>query len=181
MTHGPGLTVIVEDMPAGEYTSVTGNTALAWGLVAAGQLAKLPITLGSYPITPASDVLHELSRHKNFGVRTFQAEDEIAAMGATIGAAFGGALAATGRRRATASNNSGWLSRWATAALPICWIECISRSFFASLSCNCFRESVLTITSYSVKIIFCPGDNLMCQSGWLRNSKTCTAGNNQIN
>ena len=68
-------------MPPGEYTSITGNTALAWGLVAAGQLAKLPVTLGSYPITPASDILHELSKHKHFGVRTVQAEDEIAAVG----------------------------------------------------------------------------------------------------
>ena len=67
-------------LPAGEYTSVTGNTALAWGIVAAGQLAKLPVTLGSYPITPASDILHELSKHKHFGVRTVQAEDEIAAV-----------------------------------------------------------------------------------------------------
>lgn len=79
----------------GEYTNVTGNTALAWGLVAAGQLAKLPVFLGSYPITPASDILHELSKHKNFGVRTFQAEDEIAAAGSALGAAFGGHLAVT--------------------------------------------------------------------------------------
>lgn len=82
-------------MPAGEYTSVTGNTALAWGLVAAGQLAQLPVTLGSYPITPASDILHELSRHKHFGVRTVQAEDEIAAAGLALGAAFAGHLAVT--------------------------------------------------------------------------------------
>ena len=83
------------DLPAGEYTSVTGNTALAWGLVAAGQLAKLPVTLGSYPITPASDILHELSKHKHFGVRTLQAEDEIAAVGMALGAAFAGHLAVT--------------------------------------------------------------------------------------
>jgi 2-oxoglutarate ferredoxin oxidoreductase subunit alpha len=82
-------------MPPGEYTSVTGNTALAWGLVAAGQLARLPVTLGSYPITPASDILHELSRHKNFGVRTIQAEDEIAAAGMALGAAFAGHLGVT--------------------------------------------------------------------------------------
>lgn len=82
-------------MPPGEYTSITGNTALAWGLVAAGQLAKLPVTLGSYPITPASDILHELSRHKHFGVRTVQAEDEIAAAGMALGAAFAGHLAVT--------------------------------------------------------------------------------------
>jgi len=79
----------------GTYTNVTGNTAMAWGLVAAGQLAKLPVFLASYPITPASDILHELSKHKNFGVRTMQAEDEIAAAGAMIGAAFGGHLGVT--------------------------------------------------------------------------------------
>jgi 2-oxoglutarate/2-oxoacid ferredoxin oxidoreductase subunit alpha len=82
-------------MPTGEYTNVNGNTALAWGLVTAGQLAKLPVFLGSYPITPASDILHELAKHKNFGVRTFQAEDEIAAIGAALGAAFGGHLGVT--------------------------------------------------------------------------------------
>jgi len=82
-------------LPAGEYTSITGNTALSWGLVAAGQLAKLPVTLGSYPITPASDILHELSKHKNFGVRTVQAEDEIAAVGVALGAAFAGHLGVT--------------------------------------------------------------------------------------
>jgi 2-oxoglutarate ferredoxin oxidoreductase subunit alpha len=80
----------------GTYTNVTGNTALAWGLIAAAQLAKLPLFYGSYPITPASDILHELSIHKNFGVRTFQAEDEIAAIGSAIGAAFAGNLAVTG-------------------------------------------------------------------------------------
>ncbi len=82
-------------LPAGEYTNITGNTALAWGLVAAGQCAKLPVFLGSYPITPASDILHELSKHKNFGVRTFQAEDEIAAIGSALGAAFSGHLGVT--------------------------------------------------------------------------------------
>ncbi len=82
-------------MPPGEYTSISGNTALAWGLIAAGQLAKLPVTLGSYPITPASDILHELSKHKHFGVRTVQAEDEIAAVGVALGAAFSGHLGVT--------------------------------------------------------------------------------------
>jgi 2-oxoglutarate ferredoxin oxidoreductase subunit alpha len=82
-------------LPSGEYTNVNGNTALSWGCVAAGQLAKLPVFLGSYPITPASDILHELSTKKNFGVRTFQAEDEIAAAASAVGAAFGGALAYT--------------------------------------------------------------------------------------
>ncbi len=80
----------------GTYTNVTGNTSLAWGLMAAAQAAKLPLFYGTYPITPASDILHELSRHKNFGVRTFQAEDEIAGVGSAIGAAFGGSLAVTG-------------------------------------------------------------------------------------
>jgi 2-oxoglutarate ferredoxin oxidoreductase subunit alpha len=82
-------------LPAGEYTNITGNTALAWGLVAAGQLAKLPVFLGSYPITPASDILHELSKHKRFGIRTVQAEDEIAAAGMALGAAFAGHLGVT--------------------------------------------------------------------------------------
>src|SRR3712207_6169240 len=76
-------------------SSDLGNTALAWGLVAAGQLAGVPVFLGSYPITPASDILHELSKHKAFGVRTFQAEDEIAGVGAALGAAFGGHLGVT--------------------------------------------------------------------------------------
>jgi len=80
----------------GTYTNVNGNTALAWGLITASEKSGLPLFYGSYPITPASDILHELSRHKNFGVRTFQAEDEIAGIGATIGAAFAGNLAVTG-------------------------------------------------------------------------------------
>jgi 2-oxoglutarate ferredoxin oxidoreductase subunit alpha len=79
----------------GTYTNISGNTALSWGLVAAGQLAKLPLFLGSYPITPASDILHELSKHKNFGIRTVQAEDEIAGIGAALGAAYGGSLGIT--------------------------------------------------------------------------------------
>ena len=82
-------------MPPGEYTNISGNVALAWGLVAAGQLSKLPVFLGSYPITPASDILHELSKHKHFGVRTVQAEDEIAAVGMALGAAFAGHLGVT--------------------------------------------------------------------------------------
>jgi 2-oxoglutarate/2-oxoacid ferredoxin oxidoreductase subunit alpha len=82
-------------IPPGRYRNITGNLALAYGLVAAGQLSKLPLFLGSYPITPASDILHELSKHKKFGVRTFQAEDEISAASAALGAAFGGSLAVT--------------------------------------------------------------------------------------
>ena len=79
----------------GRYRNVTGNVALAAGLVAASQQSTLPIVYASYPITPASDILHELSRHKNFGVRTLQAEDEIAAVGVAIGAAFAGQLGVT--------------------------------------------------------------------------------------
>ncbi|MET8645152.1 2-oxoacid:acceptor oxidoreductase subunit alpha [Streptomyces sp. NPDC004096] len=81
--------------PVGTYRNISGNLALAYGLIAASRQADLPLFLGSYPITPASDILHELSRHKNFGVRTFQAEDEIAGIGAALGAAFGGSLAVT--------------------------------------------------------------------------------------
>jgi len=79
----------------GLYRNIMGNQALAWGLMAAAKLSRKDLFLGSYPITPASDILHELSRHKNFGVRTFQAEDEIAAMCAIIGASFAGAMAVT--------------------------------------------------------------------------------------
>ncbi|PVZ10135.1 2-oxoacid:acceptor oxidoreductase subunit alpha [Actinomycetospora cinnamomea] len=79
----------------GTYRQITGNLALAYGVVAAGQQAKLPVFLGTYPITPASDVLHELSKHKGFGVTTFQAEDEIAGIGAALGASFGGSLGVT--------------------------------------------------------------------------------------
>ncbi|RKN39227.1 2-oxoacid:acceptor oxidoreductase subunit alpha [Streptomyces hoynatensis] len=81
--------------PAGTYRNISGNLSLAYGLIAASVRADLPLFLGSYPITPASDVLHELSRHKNFGVRTFQAEDEIAGIGAALGASFGGSLGVT--------------------------------------------------------------------------------------
>lgn len=89
--------VIVKAAPLekGTYTNINGNTALSWGLIAASQISGLPIYLGSYPITPASDILHELSKHKAFGVTTFQAEDEIAAIGAAIGASYGGSLGVT--------------------------------------------------------------------------------------
>ena len=80
----------------GTYTNINGNTALAWGLITAAQKAHLPLFYGTYPITPASDILHELSRYKNYGVRTFQAEDEIAGVGSAVGAAFAGNLAVTG-------------------------------------------------------------------------------------
>ncbi len=94
-----GFSVSYEIKPAklrpGIYRQITGNAALAYGLVAASVQSGLPLFLGAYPITPASSILEELSRHKNFGVRTFQAEDEIAAVGAAVGAAFGGALGVT--------------------------------------------------------------------------------------
>jgi 2-oxoglutarate/2-oxoacid ferredoxin oxidoreductase subunit alpha len=79
----------------GTYRNISGNPALAYGLIAASQRSGLPLFLGAYPITPASDILHELARHKRFGVRTFQAEDEIAGIGAALGASFGGALGVT--------------------------------------------------------------------------------------
>ena len=82
-------------LKTGEYRQISGNTALAYGLITAGQLADIQVVLGSYPITPASDILHELSKHKNFNVLTFQAEDEIAGIGAAIGASYGGALGIT--------------------------------------------------------------------------------------
>ncbi|MEP6526965.1 MAG: 2-oxoacid:acceptor oxidoreductase subunit alpha [Nocardioidaceae bacterium] len=82
-------------MPAGTYRNISGNLALAYGLIAASVQSNLPLFLGSYPITPASDILHELSKHKRFGVMTFQAEDEIAGIGAALGASFGGALGVT--------------------------------------------------------------------------------------
>lgn len=90
-----GYRVAPARLAPGTYNNVMGNQALAWGLMAAAGQSDKDLFLGSYPITPASEILHELSRHKNFAVRTFQAEDEIAAMCAVIGAAFGGALAVT--------------------------------------------------------------------------------------
>ncbi|MDY7085565.1 MAG: 2-oxoacid:acceptor oxidoreductase subunit alpha [Actinomycetota bacterium] len=82
-------------MQPGTYRNITGNQALALGLVAASVRSKLPLFLGAYPITPASDILHELSKHKKFGITTMQAEDEIAAIGAALGASYGGALGVT--------------------------------------------------------------------------------------
>ena len=82
-------------LPPGTYRQITGNLALAYGIVAAGQCSGLPVFLGGYPITPASDILHELSKHKNFNVTTMQAEDEIAGVGAALGASYGGSLGVT--------------------------------------------------------------------------------------
>ena len=79
----------------GTYTNINGNTALSWGLIAASQKAGIPLFLGSYPITPASDILHELAKRNEFGIRTFQAEDEIAAVGSAIGASYGGHIGVT--------------------------------------------------------------------------------------
>jgi 2-oxoglutarate ferredoxin oxidoreductase subunit alpha len=82
-------------MPKGTYRQISGNLAMAYGLIAGAHKAGLPLFLGAYPITPASDVLHELSKHKRFGVTTFQAEDEIAGIGAALGASFAGHLGVT--------------------------------------------------------------------------------------
>jgi 2-oxoglutarate ferredoxin oxidoreductase subunit alpha len=82
-------------LPSGLYRSIMGNQALSYGFIAASQKSGLPLFLGSYPITPASDILHELSKYKTFGIRTFQAEDEIAAITSAIGAAYGGSIGLT--------------------------------------------------------------------------------------
>ena len=111
------------ELPPGEYTSITGNTALAWGIVAAGQLAKLPVTLGSYPITPASDILHELSKHKHFGIRTVQAEDEIAAIGIALGAAFAGHIGVTTTSGPGVALKSETLSLAVSLELPLLLVD----------------------------------------------------------
>jgi len=82
-------------LPTGEYTNISGNVATAWGLIAGAEAAGLPLFLGSYPITPATSILEELAKQKHFGVKTFQAEDEIAGVGSAVGAAFAGNMAAT--------------------------------------------------------------------------------------
>ncbi|WDQ18802.1 2-oxoacid:acceptor oxidoreductase subunit alpha [Rhodopirellula sp. P2] len=92
---GESYQVEAAELEPGTYRNIMGNQALAWGLIAASKISNKEMFYGTYPITPASDILHELTKFKNFGVRTFQAEDEIAAIGATIGAAFGGTMAVT--------------------------------------------------------------------------------------
>ena len=92
---GHRIEVAPAALEPGTYTNIDGNTALSWGLVAGSQLSGIPMFLGSYPITPASDILHELSTKKHFGIRTLQAEDEIAAVSAAIGASFGGHIGVT--------------------------------------------------------------------------------------
>lgn len=94
-TSGVTYTVAKARMQPGTYRSVMGNQALSYGLIAFSQKSELPLFLGSYPITPASDILHDLSRQKSFGIRTFQAEDEIAGISAAIGASYGGSLGIT--------------------------------------------------------------------------------------
>jgi 2-oxoglutarate ferredoxin oxidoreductase subunit alpha len=107
----------------GTYRQITGNTALSYGLVAAGQVTGLPVFLGSYPITPASDILHELSKHKNFNVTTFQAEDEIAGVGAALGASFGGALGVTTTSGPGISLKSETISLAVALELPLLVID----------------------------------------------------------
>ncbi len=92
---GESYQVSAAELEPGTYRNIMGNQALAWGLIAASRLSDKELFYGTYPITPASDILHELTKYKNFGVRTFQAEDEIAAVCSTIGAAFGGTMAVT--------------------------------------------------------------------------------------
>ncbi len=92
---GESYHVTAADLTAGKYRNIMGNQALAWGLISAAKLSGKELFYGTYPITPASDILHELTKYKNFGVKTFQAEDEIAAVCATIGAAFGGTMGVT--------------------------------------------------------------------------------------
>ena len=110
-------------LPTGTYTNVNGNIALSWGLIAAAKLAGIPLFYGSYPITPASDILHELARHQNFGVKTFQAEDEIAAIGAALGAAFAGSLAVTGTSGPGLALKSETISFALIAELPMVIVD----------------------------------------------------------
>jgi len=110
-------------LPAGEYRQISGNTALAYGIVAAGQLADIPVVLGSYPITPASDILHELSKHKNFNVTTFQAEDEIGGICAALGASYGGALGVTSTSGPGISLKSEALGLGVMTELPLLVID----------------------------------------------------------
>lgn len=110
-------------LEAGEYRQISGNTALAYGIIAAGQLAGAQVVLGSYPITPASDILHELSRHKNFDVLTFQAEDEIAGIGAALGASYGGAIGVTTTSGPGISLKSEFIGLGVMTELPLLVID----------------------------------------------------------
>ncbi|HEU0189779.1 MAG TPA: 2-oxoacid:acceptor oxidoreductase subunit alpha [Mycobacterium sp.] len=110
-------------LPAGEYRQISGNTALAYGIIAAGQLAGTQVVLGSYPITPASDILHELSKHKRFDVLTLQAEDEIAGIGAALGASYAGALGVTTTSGPGLSLKSEALGFAVMAELPLLLVD----------------------------------------------------------
>ncbi|MGY4710456.1 2-oxoacid:acceptor oxidoreductase subunit alpha [Mycolicibacterium sp. CBM1] len=110
-------------LQSGEYRQISGNTALAYGVIAAGQLADTQVVLGTYPITPASDILHELSKHKNFNILTFQAEDEIAGVGAAIGASYGGALGVTSTSGPGISLKSEAIGLAMMAELPLLVID----------------------------------------------------------
>jgi 2-oxoglutarate ferredoxin oxidoreductase subunit alpha len=107
----------------GEYANVTGNQTVAWGLVAAAQAARLPLLYSSYPITPASEILHELARYQKLGVRTFQAEDEIAAIGIALGASFAGQLGATGTSGPGLALKSETMSLAVMTELPLLVID----------------------------------------------------------
>ena len=107
----------------GRYRNITGNEATAIGFIAASQLAGRPLLYASYPITPASDILHELAKHKNFGVKTFQAEDEIAAIGAAIGSAFAGHLGLTGTSGPGMALKSEFIGLAVMTELPIVIID----------------------------------------------------------
>ena len=111
------------DLPKGEYTNINGNISLSWGLIAASKKAGLNLFYGSYPITPASDILHELSKHKNFDVITFQAEDEIAAVAAAVGASFAGRLAVTGTSGPGLALKSETISLAVSTELPLIVID----------------------------------------------------------
>ena len=112
-------TIDAADMPPGLYRAMTGNRALAWGLLAAAQRSTLPVVYGAYPITPASSVLEELAMHKRFRIRTIQAEDEIAAIASVIGAAFGGAIGVTGSSGPGIALKGEGIGLAVTAELPI--------------------------------------------------------------
>jgi 2-oxoglutarate ferredoxin oxidoreductase subunit alpha len=116
---GEHYSVEAADMPPGLYRAMTGNRALAWGLLAAAQRSTLPIVYGAYPITPASSILEELAMHKRFRIRTIQAEDEIAAVTSVIGAAFGGAIGVTGSSGPGIALKSEGIGLAVTAELPI--------------------------------------------------------------
>ena len=116
---GEHYSVEAADMPPGLYRAMTGNRALAWGLLAAAQRSSVPIVYGAYPITPASSILEELAMHKRFRIRTIQAEDEIAAVTAAIGAAFGGAIGVTGSSGPGIALKSEGIGLAVTAELPL--------------------------------------------------------------